>query len=78
MSDYMQHPDEHVHRAIIRLSDALCTWERATGRRSILIIREQHGFEYRAMDGKPGIPSDVRDVDLIACVTEAERGKEGE
>jgi len=38
MSGYRQHPDEAVRTALIRLCDALCTWERNTSRRSILIL----------------------------------------
>lgn len=65
MAEFMVHPSAEVQAAIVRLSDALCTWERNTGRQSILIIREQGGFVYRAASGKPGIPNDVPDADLI-------------
>ena len=65
---YMQHPDLDVRAAIIRLSDALCTWERATGIQSILILRDETNFIYRAMSGKPGIPDDIPDVVLIENV----------
>ena len=58
---YMEHPDKEVQSAIIRLSDALCEWERNTGRQSILIIREQGGFVFRADSGKPNIPDDITD-----------------
>lgn len=64
----MQHPDPNVQQAIIQLSDALCTWERATGRQSVLIIREQGGFAYRAMSGKPGVPDDVNDERLFSLL----------
>lgn len=60
----MSHPDRDVEIAIIRLSDALCQWERATGRQSILIVREQGGFVYRAASGKPNIPDDIADEQL--------------
>jgi hypothetical protein len=53
MAEYMEHPNEEVRSALIRLSDALAEWERNTGRRSVLIVREQGGFVYRAQDGKP-------------------------
>ncbi|HEB02794.1 hypothetical protein LCGC14_2560670 [marine sediment metagenome] len=53
-----QHPDEEVRAAIIRLSDALCSYERNTGRMSVLILREQGGFFYRALGGKPNVPDD--------------------
>jgi hypothetical protein len=65
----MQHPDPEVQQAIIRLSDALCSWERATSRESVLIIREQGGFEYRAVSGKPDVPSDVSDDQLMKIAT---------
>lgn len=32
------HPDEDVDRAIIRLLDALCMWERSTGRQSLFVL----------------------------------------
>lgn len=63
--DYMVHPDREVQAAIVRLAGALCSWERNTGRQSILIIREQGGFVYRAASGKPGIPDDVTDETLV-------------
>jgi hypothetical protein len=63
-----QHPDAEVQKAIVRLSDALCMWERGTGRESVLIIREQGGFVFRAVNGKPDIPEDVTDSQLIATI----------
>lgn len=65
MPNFMQHPDPDVRQALVRLSDALCMWERATGRESILIVREQGGFVYRADSGKPDIPDDIPDSDLL-------------
>lgn len=62
--DYMQHPDEKVRQAITALCDRLCTWERATGRQSALIIREQGGFVFRAASGKPSIPEGISDAQL--------------
>jgi len=44
----IEHPDQEVRKALIRLCDALCTWERATGLESVLILREQGGFQFRA------------------------------
>ena len=64
----LQHPDPYVQQAIIQLSDALCTYERNTGRNSILILREEGGFAYRAMGGKPGISDDVSDEHLLFCL----------
>lgn len=56
-----EHPDLEVRKALIRLCDALCTWERATGQESVLILREQRGFQFRAQSGKP-IPRSNDDV----------------
>lgn len=60
----MDHPSERVQSALVRLNDELCSWERSTGRQSILILREQGGFEYRSASGKPNIPDDIED-DLL-------------
>jgi len=64
----MVHPSQEVEHALIRLNDALCTWERCTGRRSILILRETGGYVHRSQDGKPLPPSvdDVTDQHLLA------------
>lgn len=64
----MEHPCQEVQQAIIRLNDALCSWERSTGRESVLIIREVGGYEHRSASGKPGIPADIPDEDLFATV----------
>lgn len=61
---YNEHPDKEVTEAIIRLSDALCQWERSTGRESVLIIREKN-WSYRAQSGKPGVPDFVTDEQMI-------------
>ena len=61
----MIHPDPEVRAAIIRLSDALCQWERSTGRESVLIIREQGGFVYRAVSGKPDVSDGIVDAQLV-------------
>ena len=65
---YNEHPDKEVTAAIIQLSDALCQWERGTGRKSVLIIREWGGYVYRAQDGKPNVPDFVTDEQLISMV----------
>lgn len=64
-----QHPDPEVNQALIKLCDALCTWERNTGRNSVLIVREEGGFVFRAVSGKPGIPDDVPDSKLCFWAT---------
>ena len=61
----MEHPNKEVQSAIVRLNDALCMCERATSRESVLIIREQGGFEHRSVSGKPNVPSDIPDADLF-------------
>lgn len=49
------HKDDEVNEAIIRLLDALCSWERGTGRRSTLILIPHAADEkiVKAEDGKP-------------------------
>jgi hypothetical protein len=67
----MEHPDKDVRLAILRLDDALCSWERSTGRQSVLIIREQGGFVFRSMSGKPGVPDDIPDTHLVKIIEQA-------
>lgn len=66
----MEHPDPEVQQAIVALCDRLCSWERATGRESVLILRERCGFVFRAQSGKPGIPDDIADINLLATVSD--------
>lgn len=68
MPRFQPHPDDDVQQALTKLCDALCTWERATGRRSILVLREVGGFVFRADSGKPGIPDDIPDEQLLDSV----------
>jgi len=63
----MEHPDNEVRSAIIRLADALCMWERATGRESVMIIRERD-FQFRALSGKPTIPDDMKDSEIMGLI----------
>jgi hypothetical protein len=63
-----QHPDPCVQDALSRLNDALCTWERATGRQSVLILREQGGFVARSVNGKPVQIEDISDRQLLHMV----------
>lgn len=53
------HKDKEVNSALIRLLDALCEWERNSGRRSTLILIPHCADERTvlAQDGKP-IPED--------------------
>jgi len=64
----MNHPDPEVQKAIVRLDDALCMWERNTFRQSVLIIREMGGFVHRSISGKPGVPEDVTDSQAIHTI----------
>lgn len=64
---YNEHPDPEVMAAIIRLSDALCQWERATEIESVLIIRERD-WSYRAQSGKPNVPDWVEDKQLLEMI----------
>lgn len=62
----MYHPDKEINHKFIQLFDALCTWERSTGRSSVLIFREVGNGTLRVMDGKP-VPKDrdISDIDLL-------------
>ena len=64
------HPDppHKLRQAINELADALCSYERATGCESILILRLDSGYMYRLDNGKPTIPDDMPDVDLLLRV----------
>lgn len=64
--DNMKHPSERVEAALVRLNDELCSWERSTGRQSILILREDEGFVHRTASGKSTIPDDFPDEQLLA------------
>lgn len=68
MDQWQEHPDPEVAKAIIQLNDALCHWERVTGLESVLIIKEKGGFVHRSMSGKPGVPDDVSDEELLRLV----------
>jgi hypothetical protein len=68
----MRHLGDEVQIALIRLNDALCTSERETGRRSILIIREEGGWFHRSQSGKP-LPitcNDISDHTLLDQIAE--------
>jgi len=78
----MQHADAEVNYAITKLCEALIRWERATGRQSVLILRQnngesagermtQPGFTLRAVNGIPmgRDNDDISDVDLLLTMT---------
>ncbi len=64
----MEHPDFEVRKAIIKLNDALCSWERSTSLDTVLILREQGGFVHRSVSGKPNVPDDITDEQLITNI----------
>ena len=70
------HTDPDVRQALTRLMDALCSWERATGRTSILILREAGGYACRADSGKPldeTTQGDITDAQLMALLKDTAR-----
>jgi len=64
----MEHLDDEIRQTITRLADLLCQWERSTGRESVFILREQGGFCFRAANGKPNIPDDITDDQIIKTI----------
>jgi hypothetical protein len=58
------HYDTRVEDALVKLRDALCSWERATGSESVLILRERD-FVTRAVNGKPVDAPDITDEELF-------------
>lgn len=58
---WQSHPCEEVQLALHRLQNALISWERATGRQSAFVIREEGGFFLRAVCGVP-MDSDSDDI----------------
>jgi len=66
----MNHLDKEVRAALTRLDDALCLWERNTGRESVLILREVDGFVHRSVSGKPVSDSldDITDAELVSNI----------
>jgi hypothetical protein len=66
------HRDKEVNQALTRLLDALCTWERETGRRSVLILREDD-YCCRAQDGKCVIPIDIPDSLILKPFQKTEK-----
>ena len=59
-----EHPSDEVRAALVRLMDALTTWERTTGRHSLVIVKDELGGQYRALDAKP-VPESEPDDDLL-------------
>ena len=72
----MIHADPDVELALIRLNDALCQWERATGIEAALILRDSNGYGHRSLSGKPITITGYTDGELLALIdrARAERG----
>jgi len=67
MNNWVPHPDNNVTIALIRLNDALCTWERNTGRESVLILRELE-WAHRSISGKPVNTEGITDEQMLSVV----------
>ncbi len=71
------HKDKEINQAIIRLLDALCEWERNTGRRSTLELIPHNPDEklVLAQDGKPLPEKQVSAAmaDKVHCLAFKER-----
>ena len=66
----MNHKDAEVQDAMVKLMDALCSWERATGRTNLLLIIEpESDFLCLALDGKP---ERTRDVLMVLSTVRSE------
>jgi len=63
------HPCEDVNAALVRLNDALCTWERSTGLETVLIVRGAK-WQHRSMSGKP-MSDSISDEELMRFVDDA-------
>lgn len=61
-----RHMDEEVEKAIITLDDAICTWERTTGKGYTLVLVPHQREEkiHASVDGKPVSPR-ARTRDLV-------------
>ncbi len=63
------HPDGEVNDAITKLLDRLCSWERATGRESTLVLIPANNDEQivMAQSGKPYPPNfDMTPEQIVA------------
>jgi len=54
------HPSPDVRKGLLALLDALCSWERSTGREYLLIVKDAGGYGYRSLTGSP-IPEHTGD-----------------
>ena len=64
-----KHPDEEIEATFTHLRDLLTMWERDTGRRNVLIYREQGGMVKRMQDGI-SVPDDptITDEQLLTSI----------
>ena len=63
----MVHSNNEVHEAILHLCDALCAWERVTGRQSVLLVYEQGSVGFRAVNGK-FVSAEINDSGLMDTI----------
>lgn len=76
------HMDKEVNSSIIRLLDALCEFERGSGRRSTLILIPHNNEEeiLIAQDGKPlqhGVTTKEKDLEMMVQLALRERHERG-
>lgn len=73
----MYHMDADVEKAMVALADALCIWERNTGRESTLILVPHLPDEQLVMleNGKP-MPC-TSTTDIITALAEAQTNRPG-
>lgn len=61
----MDHASPEINAALVRLNDAICSWERDTGISTVLVMRDTAEWAHRSLNGKPGVPATVSDADLM-------------
>lgn len=64
----MLHADPSINTALTALQDALDRNERATGVRTVLILRDDQGFCHRCASGKPVTDADITDEQLLRSI----------
>lgn len=58
------HPSDEVRAAALRLLDALTQWERSTGRKNLVIIKDGIGVQCRSLCNGP-IPAMFSDAEAL-------------
>lgn len=59
------HPSPEVRKGLLALLDALCSWERSTGRENLLIVKDSIGCEYRSISGSGDLPKHTGDHAML-------------